>query len=173
MSELTLKRLSELLNYDPETGAFRWRNSGSGRRRDLIAGAHTSEGYMHICIDGRSYRSARLALFYTHGRWPHDEVDHINHIRDDDRLCNLREVDRGINGKNCSMSPRNESGHTGVTWNKREKKWMARIRVKGVQYNLGYYHDMNDAVAARREAEKRYDFHPNHGKEKRPNFPPE
>ena len=48
----------------------------------------------------------------------------------------------------------NSSGVTGVTWRKNSQKWYARICFKGKSYSLGYYKELGDAIAARKQAEK-------------------
>lgn len=96
---LTQKRLKELLKYNPDSGAFRWRVSWTRTR--LPAGCIHSDGYRRIEIDGRRYLASRLAWLYMKGRMPENFVDHINRIRDDNRWANLRHVGkRGISRKN-------------------------------------------------------------------------
>lgn len=100
---MTKRRLSQaklkyLLNYDPDTGLFRW-NEKTGARKNP-AGSNIGDGYMGMSIGGVSYRLGRLAFLYMTGRWPMPEVDHINRIRHDNRFCNLRECTRAENLKN-------------------------------------------------------------------------
>src|SRR5712664_3026918 len=113
---LTAERLRELLNYDPETGIFRWdvvrRGCGIGKE----AGTSVSAGYRQISIDRRAYSEHRLARLYVHGHWPLDEIDHINGVRDDNRLSNLRQATRSENAQNQRRAQsRSKIGILGVT----------------------------------------------------------
>lgn len=58
--------------------------------------------------------------------------------------------------KSCGRLVRsNTSGHNGVYFNRRSEKWAAQIGFKGRTYYLGSFENIDDAVAARQEAEKR------------------
>lgn len=161
---LTQARLKEILNYDPETGVFTWKvRLGSRANAGNVAGHAHNGGYRAIRLDGKAYLSHRLVFLYVSGEWP-DEVDHINHIRADNRLVNLRMSCRGENGKNYSISQRNKSGLTGVARYKITGKWYAQIRAGEERIYLGTYSSFFDAVAARKSAELKYGFHENHGK---------
>lgn len=156
--------LKSILNYDPENGLFRWKKQRSGIRIGDVAGCIQKYGYRRIKIDGKLYLASRLAWLYYHGEFPQHEVDHINHIRDDNRILNLREVTHQENNKNKSMQCDNTSGTTGVYWNKRDKKWVAHIQIDGKSIYLGRFSSKSDAVEARKQAEIKYNFHINHGK---------
>lgn len=91
------------------------------------------------------------------------EVDHENHIRDDNRIANLSAADRASNTRNQSLSKANTSGRTGVYWHKLTGQWRARIKVRGKYISLGLYDDISDAAAARLSAEREFGFHGNHG----------
>jgi len=163
---ITAARLRELLNYDPETGIFTWRVSRRPRARaGGVAGKHC-HGYIRIGIDGRVYRAHHLAFLRMTGRWPRQQVDHENHIRDDNRWCNLRDnVDDVEQQHNRAMSRTNSSGTAGVYWNKHHQKWQAQISVERKRIHLGYFAEITDAIAARKAANLKYGFHRNHGKE--------
>ena len=105
-----------------------------------------------------------LAWLYVYKKWPEDCIDHINHIRTDNRIENLREVEKSQNQKNMSKDRRNKSGHSGVIWYKAYEKWSAEIWVNKVKHFLGYFENFEDAVLARKAAEERHGFHENHGK---------
>lgn len=49
----------------------------------------------------------------------------------------------------------NSSGYNGVYLNKKTQKWVAQITFKGKTYNLGSFVKIDDAVTARKMAEKR------------------
>ena len=115
------------LSYDPDSGIFAWRirpcrNVFIGDR----AGAKGDKGYIRIQIQGRVYMAHRLAWLCVHGRWPAQEIDHINGERDDNRIANLREATREINGQNMHGPKRgNRTGYLGV--GKRRGRYRAQI----------------------------------------------
>ena len=92
------------------------------------------------------------------------EIDHINHVRNDNRLVNLRFVIHGENMRNKSVSSKNTSGVTGVCFLKARKKYMAQIRVDGENIFLGRFETLEEAAAARAEANLKFKFNSNHGK---------
>lgn len=55
-----------------------------------------------------------------------------------------------------ATSRNNTSGTKGVCWHKRLKKWAARIDINKSRIHLGYYSDIDDAIAARKAAEEKY-----------------
>lgn len=158
---LTQKNLKEQLNYNKTTGIFVWLVYGRGKNFLKEAGCK-SDGYVVIQINGKSQKAHRLAWLYEYGYMPR-QVDHINHVRSDNRICNLREATQKENMKNSSISSRNRSGVTGVCWCKRNKKWLSQIMVDGRTKHLGYHLDKFEAICARKSANNKYGFHENHG----------
>ena len=82
-------KIENELNYDPSTGAFTWKTPKRGRRQKL--GSICTKGYLQISVDGKKYMAHRLAWYLTYNRWP-TEIDHINRVKLDNRISNLREV---------------------------------------------------------------------------------
>lgn len=161
-----LKRIKQSLSYNPFTGDFTWRIRPSNRIQiGGIAGTvNPSHGYHQIRLDNKKWYSHRLAYVLMLGKLPDDQVDHLNGIRHDNRWINLRQADQGINSKNLRLPKRNTSGHIGVSWYKKRKTWETYIRVDGHLHHLGCYKNLNDAIAARTEADIFYGFNQNHGK---------
>ena len=91
-------------------------------------------------------------------------IDHISGDGLDNTKGNLRAVCQGVNSRNTKIPSNNTSGFIGVSWNKRKSRWMAKINFNYKQNVLGYFDDIKDAVAARKEAEKEYGYHQNHGR---------
>ena len=91
-------------------------------------------------------------------------IDHLNHVPWDNRLPNLRMTTQLSNTRNNKRSSRNKSGVTGVMWREKEGKWLASIIVGRKRIYLGRFIDKDEAIRVRKEAEKLYGFHENHGK---------
>jgi hypothetical protein len=146
---ITRSRLKELLNYDIATGQFRWnqdRRNGRTKAGD-IAGCLVQEGYIHIALDGKTYKAHKLAWFYFYGRWPTKHIDHRNGDRADNRLGNLREADRFEQMQNLkTRSGSKTSQYPGV--GRSGKKWWARIQYKNVSHYLGQFDSEEEAYAA-------------------------
>ncbi len=155
MIMLTAHRLRELFGYDKETGDFILLiNRRKGLIGSRVRGTRNEKGYLFIGIDGKKYRSHRLVWMYHHGAWPADELDHINGVRDDNRIENLREASRQDNMRNRRIDHRNTSGTSGVYFLEKKRKWCARITVSRVGVHLGLFKSKEDAIAARLKAEK-------------------
>lgn len=152
-TELTVERLREVLAYTPETGEFR-RNTKTGKSSAVgaVAGrVNCPSGYVVIGIDGRTHAAHRLAWLHVFGVWP-NEVDHINGIRHDNRLANLRECTRAGNQQNRVSKAGASSTHLGVSFEKDRRKWCANIRSFGKVHKLGRFANEEDAAAAYRDA---------------------
>jgi hypothetical protein len=78
---LTQERIKELLDYDPDTGIFKWKISKARSIKvNNIAGGAEQGKYHRIRIDGKNYVAHRLAWLYVYGKWPDEYIDHINCI---------------------------------------------------------------------------------------------
>lgn len=139
---LTAERLREVLDYDLETGVFKWRYrpekrvQWNGRFANKAAGSVDPDtGYWRIRIGDKLYYSHRLAFLYVLGNWPRHEVDHKNLERNDCRWNNLREATHSQNGLNKKIDPsRNRSGFKGVSLDRRSGKWVAEATIGGRRY---------------------------------------
>jgi hypothetical protein len=158
MMTLTAERLRELLEYDPETGEFRWlRHRARGARAGSPAGYINAVGYRVIMLSQRAYHAHRLAWLYMAGEWPRGDLDHINGDRADNRRSNLRLADRTQNNANARRRSDNTSGHKGVSRHGQCNRWQARIRVRGRTIYLGL-HKTQEAAAAAYDAAAREHF---------------
>ena len=156
-NELTAEYLRSILHYDQETGIFTRKVSTSNRVKvGDAAGCPDGYGYLQIRVLSRTYKAHRLAWLYMYSNWPNDQIDHINRIRTDNRIANLREVSHKQNQQNRSKPSNNTSGHPGVVWNKQHSKWQAQIRHNQKQIYLGCFNTVEEAIAARKAAEKIY-----------------
>lgn len=152
---ITAEELRRILDYDPETGIFRWKQKICKKVTIGAIAGHVDRiwGYRRIRIKNRYYRASRLAFLYIYERWP-IEIDHINHQQDDDRIVNLREATRLENCRNMRGHVDNKSGFKGVT--QKRNKWRSTIRADGRQVYLGVYGTKEEAYAAYCEASKKY-----------------
>lgn len=152
---VTQRRLKELFSYDPHTGKFtRLVRVCSKVLVGDTPGYKEADGYLRFNVDGTRYTAHRLAWLFTYGAWPSKEIDHINGIRDDNRIANLRECSREENHQNRSVGTRNKSGVLGAFWNTYHKKWESAIVCGGKKTFLGYHDTVESAMAAYQTAKK-------------------
>ena len=133
--------LSALLSYDKSTGELRWlKNKGSRAKANTVAGNKFGVGYLRLTVDGNQLLAHRVAWLLATGEWPRNEIDHINGNKADNRLANLRDVDRKTNSQNIrSPHKDNKSGLLGASWNKKSGKWQATIKLAGKTAHLGEF----------------------------------
>lgn len=155
--DLSRERLIELLSYSPATGRFTWVKPGFGVTVGMMAGCNSGNGgYVRIKIDGRLYLAHRLAWLYVYGVWPREEIDHINLVRDDNRISNLREASRAQNSRNKTLRKDNSSGAKGVYWHKGSQKWQVSSGLNGKLFYLGLYEDKELACLVASEFRSKY-----------------
>lgn len=173
-----LKELPNILEYNQETGLLFWKtmprrlfgtdmhhkawNTNYAGKQAFTA--RHGAGYRHSSIKGKNYLAHRVIWALQTGNWPKGQIDHINGDRSDNRWENLRDVSPGENHMNTRICKQNKSGHIGVFWNAANRKWRADICKDGCSYRLGEFSKKEDAVAARKSAERELGFHPNHGR---------
>jgi hypothetical protein len=152
--------LMRLINYDPTTGFFTWKVKTC---RKVVAGKRVGGlnrlGYVQIKINKVFYYGHRLAWFYVHGKFPEQEIDHINGNTADNRIVNLRLASRSQNNQNKAARIDCASGVRGVMRRKDTGRWTAQIRVKKKSISLGCFDSLESAAAARRVAEQKYFTH--------------
>lgn len=136
-----------ILEIDPFNGLCR-RRFKSGLVR--VVGTVNQYGYLHMMTVSGSVLLHRLIWQHIHGPIPSGlQIDHINGVRTDNRISNLRLVTNAQNSQNRITSHRNSgSGVKGVTWNKVAMRWCAVIGYSGKQYHLGVFDTVDEAAAA-------------------------
>jgi hypothetical protein len=170
MKKIDVGFAKSALLYDPRTGKlfWRWRDDVLLRHNRRYAGKEaftsTRQGYKCGALGGKAFQAHRIAWAISHGEDPDDEIDHINGDRSDNRIENLRKVDRTLNTQNSGIRHDNTSGHVGVRYWAERGKWVACLSRK----TLGYFKTFEDAVAARKKAELDAGYHVNHGRKKSP-----
>lgn len=154
---MMLSRLKELIHYDPESGDFTWLiKRGRSAVAGSMAGTITNRGYRQIYIDRTPYLAHRLAWFYMNGKWPEEDIDHINHNRSDNRICNLRAATRSQNSQNRLLPANNKSGVLGVHWHSGANKWEAKLFKEKKCIYLGLFDDIELAELVVIEAREKH-----------------
>ena len=153
-SPISVERLREVLSYDHETGEFFWRVSL--RNRTLPgdkAGYMNDQGYMLCVIDQQKIRLHRAAWAIYYGTMPEGHLDHINGVRHDNRIENLRIATASENMQNTALRKNSTTKVKGIHLRKDTGKYSASITVNGVTHWLGCFDNISDAKRARLEAE--------------------
>jgi hypothetical protein len=145
---LTAERLREVVDYDPETGVFCWRVSRGTRKAGSVAGHVKQKGYRTIRVDWRAYEAHRLAWLYVHGEFPATFLDHIDRVKDNNRLANLREATFQQNFGNTGLRADNKTGLKGVHYCTRGKSFVAQITIGRRRKHIGHFKSADDAYAA-------------------------
>lgn len=146
---MTQEELKSLLHYDPKTGEFTWLVRKKGRKFNGRVGSLSKrDRYLEIGIGGKLYKAHRLAWLYIYGKFPECEIDHINMVRDDNRIENLRQADHSENKCNIGIRLDNTSGHKGVYWSAKDERWRAEIRFRGYKQRLGSFKCKTSAALA-------------------------
>ena len=153
---LTREQLLTLLAYDRNTGFFTWIESRGRARAGTRAGNTNRQGYRRIKVNGHFYAEHRLVWLVEHGAFPTQELDHIDRVRSNNQIDNLRLVSRKANMENTGRHGRNTSGFKGVGFSKASQKWRAFIGHNGKVKALGYFPTPELAHAAYQEARQKY-----------------
>lgn len=178
----SIEYLRTVLRYDPDTGKLFWlereQSLFSDNGRSGCAGAclawnsrySGTEAFVQVRPSGylggqlgKSYAAHSVCWAMHHGHWP-IEIDHINGIKYDNRILNLREVTRRQNSCNRPVRSDCQSGIQGVSL--RKGRWRARICINGKLVQVGSFDTIGEAALARKAAEIENGFHENHGRQK-------
>jgi hypothetical protein len=127
--------LNELLEYNPDTGILTWVKP---RTTTLVVGQEAgyieNKGYRCVKISGKKYKSHRLIWKMVYGEDPDENkvIDHINRVRDDNRICNLRVVSVLENNRNAKARKPGATGIRNIYWHKRDKVYRVRVKRKHI-----------------------------------------
>jgi len=144
---LTLGKVRELFDYNARNGELRWRVKPCKRMAaGVIAGHKKKEkGYRRVLIDGRLYQLHSVVWFWVYGEWPVGQIDHVNHITDDNRIENLRLADRTQqNANRQNTRPGRLKGAYFREWG----RWQSKIVVRGRKIYLGTFDTEEEAHEA-------------------------
>jgi hypothetical protein len=146
-----IKQLSEHLEYNPIDGMLHWASNRDGRARKgrLAGGLDSSTGYWRVRFLGKNFQAHRLAWLIYYGKFPDGLIDHINGNKTDNRIENLRDVDRSTNLHNQKKAQKgNLSGFLGVSYHAKSGKYLARITINNKTNHIGVFIKAEDAYAA-------------------------
>lgn len=150
---LTQAELMRQMKYDPITGEFMWSIRKPKVSPGKIAGKLKPSGYIEIRVNRVSYQAHRLAWLFVHGDWPSGIIDHINGLRHDNRIENLRIATRAENARNSKARKVSSTGIKGIS--PAGKKFRAQMKIGDVKLHLGYFATKEEAgVAYQDEAQK-------------------
>lgn len=162
-NDLTAEYVRSILDYDPETGEFRWKYRSdvgkawntrySGKPAGFICKTH---GRLVIVVGDTHYQGHRVAWLHHTGEWPGNEIDHIDGDPTNNRISNLRECTSAQNKMNKVVQRNNKLGIKGVFFNKERNKYTAKIKASGKHIHLGHFANVEAAKAAYDMAEKLY-----------------
>jgi hypothetical protein len=158
-SRITADFVRERLNYSPDTGVFTWKRLRNSHRIGEEAKSLDVSGYVQINICGTVCKGHRLAWLCYYGEWPDGHIDHINGVRTDNRIENLRCVSGTVNTQNKRLgSCKNKTGFLGVHMSRGDpqKCFRAKIMVGGKQIHLGGYPTPEEAHKAYVIAKRKY-----------------
>jgi len=138
--------LHRLLDYDPDTGIFMWKQKRKGIKTGIPLGCDNGFGYLRITVTGKSEYAHRLAWIYSYGYWPTETIDHINGNKSDNRIANLRMATYAENSQNKrTAQSNNKSNILGVSWHKKANKWQVHICTDRIRKYLGLFDDKYEA----------------------------
>jgi len=131
------------MTYNPETGSI------YGIYGKLIK--RKKSGYIRVGVRFENkiyqFRGHIFAWYYTYGKMPDNQIDHINGVRDDNRISNLRDVTNQENQWNRTKTK-------GYYWY--NQKWLSKIKVDGKIIYLGLFNTESEARQAYIDAKKIY-----------------
>lgn len=163
MNKVSISRLNELFRLDADTGLLYWKiNRTNTVKAGHAAGCINGKRYVQIRVDGIQFYVHRIVWALHHGYWPprHNQVDHINGNKTDNRPQNLRLATNAQNQMNCPVRSGTKSGLKGVWFYAATGKWKARIMLNRRHIHIGYFDDKEAAHAAycQRASELHGDF---------------
>ena len=139
--------LKEMFDY--QDGQLIVKTNNKSRKSGDVVGSLNSNGYLVASVKSKIYRIHRLIFMWHHGFMP-DQIDHINGVRSDNRIENLRQATASQNNQNRKTT--SSSGIKGVHWHKQSRKWVASICINRKSVHLGSFLNKEDAAKVANKA---------------------
>jgi hypothetical protein len=157
---LTKEYLNELFEY--KDGNLFWKKAKVGTAKGSLAGTK-SHHYYQVCINYKIYRNHRLIWIFHNGN-TENCIDHINGNTFDNRIENLRSCNISENLWNSKKPKNNTSGIKGVSWDKKRKRWRARVLYKNQEFHVGFFVNLEEAkIKLQQKRESLHSQFCNHG----------
>lgn len=150
-SELTVEMVSNIISYNKDSGEFTWMERRGGKSlAGTKAGSVKSTGYVLISLYGHRYRAHHLAWFIINGSFP-SMLDHVNGIRSDNRICNLREANHSQNMMNKRFNKKHSTSARGVYVDSRTGKYRVEVSIDSGKFRSKSIDNLEDAEALSRK----------------------
>lgn len=118
-------------------------------KSDLQIGSIDYKGYVRTKIQGGRYSVHRLIWIWHYGSTEDKVIDHINGVRNDNRIENLRLATLTENQHNRKVSKNSTTGVKGVyLYSYDNDRYTSHIKFNNKQFNLGIYETLAEATAA-------------------------
>lgn len=170
---LTPAEIRALLRCNPDTGDLIWLKRDNPafntRYAGTIAGHLNRLGYREVRINNQLHREHRIVWVLHYGRWPEQNLDHIDGNPQNNAISNLRECNQVENSQNTRLNKRNSSGYTGVAYSRVSNCWRAQICHQRKIKHLGLFRTKEEANAAYLAAKSElHKFNPTHRERRQP-----
>lgn len=170
MEKLSLNYVNEIFTYNKELGKLYWNIKKQKVKIGSEVGTiiyRKSNSYLYVRVENKLYAVHRIIWFIENGKWPSDQIDHIDGDGLNNKIENLRDVRQSANMRNRKMSSNNKTGGTGVTIRKSKLKGL-RYRSEIVDNNgknihLGTFDTLEEAILAREDKFYEYGYTEWHG----------
>lgn len=152
MKTFTAQYLREYFEYDQLTGLFYWKRKVTNAEIGQVAGTQRS-GYVYLKLHNKGCFAHRVAWLFIYGEWPSKYLDHINGIRSDNRICNLREATQSQNMMNSKHS---KTHAMRGLYKRKTGLWQVKIGFDNKRINIGNFKTLEEAQVAYANAAKKF-----------------